>query len=672
MGIRSMVLAAALLVIQGSVAFAPAIAQEKGMEPATVPAPASARSPLMVDLEAFADGAIAESMQDLDPTAALLSVVRGDEAFAKGYGVADIATGRRADQTTLFGIGSISKTFTWLAVMILVDEGKLDLDADVNTYLKSFQIAPAFDTPLTMNHLLAHRSGFEESNPWFYAPYAGESLGDLLARTIPARVAAPGERTAYTNWGSALAALIVQDVSGQAYDAFVQQRILDPLGMVSTTLHDPVSIMPRAYNPPQLDARMATAYRLKKGLPEAQRYLGFEPAYPMGSAALDARDAATYMRALLDGTQHAGGRLVSARTWDAFQRRLFTDREGADDFVGGFRHQEIAGYPAFGHQGGSSFSATMKLIPELRMGIFLAVNSRSGWSDGRALARMLVLRAEGKAFDAMSLPAPIDADGAKALAGKYSPNRRTFSQAERVADLGSDMVATANPDGSVLLSSGSESSRYVPVGNDIWMDTRGERIKAYRDSDGKVFRLSGLAIQTMDRMGPLQSSSDFYLLFGLAVLLSISTLLGAWWRWGRTIAVDRWGHRLRWLPPIVAAIWLALALSVAWLGLVIAGIEVSEFQAGKSSYPPIAAKFVLSLSLLAAIAAGVLLVALVPAWVASGWSLWRRVHLSIYAVVLVLAVIAMWNWNMIGKPLFDPAGSALQDGNLAGAAGGWS
>ncbi len=652
MGFGSSALIAALVTLScGAVVPASAQTNERDVESSQVAG--SAASSSIRDLEAFADGAIASSMQDLDPTAAFLSVVRGDEEIVKAYGVANIAKGQRADTSTLFRVGSISKTFTWLSVMILIDEGKLDPNANVNRYLKSFQIPDAFDKPLTMNDLMAQRSGFEESNPWFFSSDPDEGLAEILARTIPERVAAPGERTAYTNWGSALAALIVQEVADEPYDRFVRRRILDPLGMTSTTLRDPVSVMPRPYNRPDLDARMATPYRLKGGLPEAQRYLGFEPAHPMGSAALDARDAATYMRALLDGTQHPGGRLISAQTWNAYQTRLFTDRIGADDFVGGFLHEEIAGHAAFGHQGGSQFSASMKLIPELDMGVFIAVNSRTGLGDGRALARQLVLRAEGRTFDALSLPAPIDTDSAMELVGTYSPNRRTFSKGERFANLGTDTVITANEDGSVVMARGNDRTRYVPVGNDIWLDTRGERIKAYRDETGKVFRLSGWSIETVDRMGVLQSTASFYWTFGLAVLLSMTTLLGEWFRWGRSIAVRPLGQKLRWLPVTVAGIWLLLALSVVWLTLVIAGVSVTDFQAGELSWPPPAAQVVLSLSVLAAISCGLQLLALVPVWLASGWSLWRRIYLTVYTAVLVLAVLAMWHWNMIGKPLTE-------------------
>lgn len=125
----------------------------------------------------------------------MVAVVRGDEAFAKAYGIADLETARPADSTTLFRVGSISKTFIWLSVMMLVEEGKIDLDLDVNAYLTQFKIPETFDQPITMNHLLAHRTGFEDTYQYFFHPRHDVSLAEGLGRAVPERVAPPGERT---------------------------------------------------------------------------------------------------------------------------------------------------------------------------------------------------------------------------------------------------------------------------------------------------------------------------------------------------------------------------------------------------------------------------------------------------------------------------------------------
>ena len=117
-----------------------------------------------VELEAFIDGMMAAHMPSRDIPAATIAVVKdGELFFAKGYGFADREnrTPVEAD-TTLFRIASISKLFTWTAVMQLAERGQLDLDADVNTYLKSFQIPATYPEPITMKHLLSHTPGFEE------------------------------------------------------------------------------------------------------------------------------------------------------------------------------------------------------------------------------------------------------------------------------------------------------------------------------------------------------------------------------------------------------------------------------------------------------------------------------------------------------------------------------
>src|SRR6516164_643471 len=110
------------------------------------------------DLEAFFDGAINVQLESKHIAGAVVSVVAGDKVvFKKGYGYADVEARRHVDpDKTLFRIASISKLFTWTAVMQQVEEGKLDLDADVNTYLKDVQIPPAFDKPVTLKNLLTH------------------------------------------------------------------------------------------------------------------------------------------------------------------------------------------------------------------------------------------------------------------------------------------------------------------------------------------------------------------------------------------------------------------------------------------------------------------------------------------------------------------------------------
>jgi len=130
----------------------------------TAAAPTSVGPTNPAELEAFIDGMMAAHMRSRMIPAATIAVVKdGKLFFAKGYGFADREKKIpvKAD-TTMFRPGSTSKLFTWTAVMQLVERGKLNLDADVNTYLKNFQIPATYPEPITMKHLLTHTAGFEE------------------------------------------------------------------------------------------------------------------------------------------------------------------------------------------------------------------------------------------------------------------------------------------------------------------------------------------------------------------------------------------------------------------------------------------------------------------------------------------------------------------------------
>ena len=114
-------------------------------------------------MEAFLDKLLGREMEKHHIAGAAVSVVKdGKLFFAKGYGYADLENGIPVDpEQTIFRIGSVAKLFTWTAVMQLVEQGKLDLDADINTYL-DFRIPDTYPQPITLKHLLTHTSGFED------------------------------------------------------------------------------------------------------------------------------------------------------------------------------------------------------------------------------------------------------------------------------------------------------------------------------------------------------------------------------------------------------------------------------------------------------------------------------------------------------------------------------
>ena len=142
-------------------------------------------------------------------------------------------------ENTVFEWGSISKTFIWVSVMQLKEEGKIDLYADIRSYLpEGFLKNLHYDKPVTMLHLMNHTAGFEEQllDLRYFENDEELPLSEVLSAYQPEQVFLPGEVSAYSNWGAALAAFVVERVSGQSYKEYVKEHILKPLNMNNTSM----------------------------------------------------------------------------------------------------------------------------------------------------------------------------------------------------------------------------------------------------------------------------------------------------------------------------------------------------------------------------------------------------------------------------------------------------
>src|SRR5204862_5866612 len=163
------------------------------------------------DLEAFLDALIPAQLQSRDIAGAVISVVKdGHVLLAKGYGYADFAAKKPvvADKT-LFRPGSISKVFTATAVMQLVEQGKLDLDRDVNEYL-DFAIPKTYPEPVTLRRLLTHTAGFEETLKNLFVAHESDlkPLRTYLVNQMPPRIFSTGKVVSYSNYGFTVAVYI--------------------------------------------------------------------------------------------------------------------------------------------------------------------------------------------------------------------------------------------------------------------------------------------------------------------------------------------------------------------------------------------------------------------------------------------------------------------------------
>src|SRR5438477_2969197 len=187
-------------------------------EAAVTVAPPSANAPTAVhsldapDLEAFFDGIIPLQLERSDVAGASVLVMKdGKLLLQKGYGFTNAKDKKPVDPaTSIFRLASISKLFTWVSVMQLQEEGRLDLDADVNTYL-DFKIRDAFGKPITLRNLMTHTGGFEEETRdiILIKPNSTPTLREFLIANQPRRLFPPGLVPAYSNYGVGLGSYIV-------------------------------------------------------------------------------------------------------------------------------------------------------------------------------------------------------------------------------------------------------------------------------------------------------------------------------------------------------------------------------------------------------------------------------------------------------------------------------
>ncbi|MBI1867068.1 MAG: serine hydrolase [Methylocystis sp.] len=376
------------------------------------------------------------------PGAVVVVATREGLVFAKGYGLADIEAKRpfTAD-ATLVRPGSISKLFTGVAVMQLVDQGKLDLDRNVEEYLDFPIPTPEGGVPVTLRRLLTHRAGFEEhAKSLFSRDREPELLGRWLARSLPLRLFPRGDVPAYSNYGFALAGYIVERVSGEPFAAYVARHILEPLGMSRSTFRQPL--------PETLAAMMAKGYRAAdKPLPFFETIAGA----PAGALSATGTDMARFIRALLNGGALDGVRILSK---ERLEEMTAPQDSTAAGYLGlaffGTKHN---GYDAIGHGGGTlAFLSDLELLPAQGFGVFVSFDGMQTTMDTPQIANAIAERFLPKTGEADNPGNAAFADNSK-IAGVYHSSRRAESTFVKVADLVSQLYVRIDKEGRASISS---------------------------------------------------------------------------------------------------------------------------------------------------------------------------------------------------------------------------
>ena len=438
-----------------------------------------------VDVEAFLAGFMPMQLEREDIAGAVVCVVKdGKVLFTRGYGYSNVEKKTPVSpDSTLFRPGSISKLFTWTAVMQLVQQGKLDLDRDINDYL-DFKVPPAFDKPITLRNLMTHTPGFEETIKELFIPEDKKivPLKDYLTHHMPERIFPPGEVPAYSNYGATLAGYIVERVSGRPFNDYVTENIFQPLGMQHSSFAQPL--------PAGLKPLMSEGYELGSDKPKPFEVL--EPS-PAGSLSTTATDLSHFMIAHLQEGKYENAQVLSpevTRQMHSRQPGFHPDLNAMDL---GFYEENRNGHHIIGHGGDTLyFHSDLHLMLDANVGFYVSYNSAGkGQISGRSA---LWLHFLDRYFPYTPPPIPKIASAesdARAVAGYYLTSRRQEGSFIEVINPFRETHVVPEKDGMIKITPFKDFNGQIKTWREIapmvYRDANGQdRIAFRKDRNGRL------------------------------------------------------------------------------------------------------------------------------------------------------------------------------------------
>lgn len=606
----------------------------------TRPAPTLNRQ----DLEHFADSAFKDYVEG--PTAPSLAVivVRGDSAlFQKGYGFENESRKAVSPESTIFNIASVSKLFVMTAVMQLADAGRVQLDDPVAKYLDGVKVPPG----VTVRQLLTHMSGLD-------APFMRDvvarpdqmvSLDTFFARNPPRAGRQPGREIRYSNHGMALAALIVERVSGEPFDAYVERHIFAPLGMQSSTFLQPA--------PPALAGRVATA--------GAGRVPNLLLPYPAGSMISTVGDIGLFMRAHLNGGRSQDVRILSEESAKAAQSRQWSANPRVPGVGLGFFESDIGGQRGLFHTGARTHFSLLYLLPDHEVGIFVVHSMRQG-GPFQQMRTDFVRAFVKRYFPADSIPTMALSSGreqrSQRLAGVYRPMLLSTTTIERAVQLAADTRVLANEDGSLDVSiPAGRTLRVVEQYPGVYRATDGvggELAIGFSDTMGTASTRMSLSGSTQDpvsfdrlewyEQGKLHAIILGAAYFILATFFIVSLIMRAMGRLGGRAKMEYSADARRaWRLAVVASAFL-FAAPVCGALLMIFG----QGDAAAAEGVRRAMTAALALALIGSVVAVGTIPFSIIAWRRKYWSVPRRLYYVTTAVAAAVLVPLLAYYHLLG------------------------
>jgi len=618
--------------------------------PQAVAPPGASHALEKTDLEAFFDGIVPLQLERSDVAGATVLVMKdGKDLLRKGYGFSDVAKKKPVDpETTMFRLASISKLFTWISIMQLAEQGKLDIDADVNKYL-DFEIAPAFGKPISLRNLMTHTGGFEEEirDVLLTDPKQATPLRDFLIANQPRRIFPPGEVPAYSNYGVGLGGYIVQRVSGEPFEQYVAEHIFQPLGMKHSSFKQPLA--------EDLLPFPSDGYRNNTEKP-AVGFEIFNPA-PAGGVSSTASDMGRFAQALLNGGEWEGHRILKPETLSSMWTKQFGTSDALPAMCMGFYQTWRNGLRFVGHGGDLiAFHSLFLLEPKEKLVIFISYNSAGSANK----TRTEILTAFADRYYPYSQKPDFQKganDDLKAIAGTFQATRRSESNKLKIGSLLGQSEATVDKDGVLKVDDFKDlrghTRQWKPIGKDLWQEAEDQgRMVAIRDSSGKIIRIAVSFPSVQFERVPWYENSQTILsiLMGSLVVLA-AVVVASLLRLGRRIFLSKrpplkqqpGSVRLTLGSKLSAATWMVLTIGI--------GVLMSRLE-NETMLPTHALdKYFVMMNIVTGIAILLSLFAIF-----AGLRVWRRSDIRFisklkFSLVAAACVFLTWfsvHWHLIG------------------------
>ena len=415
---------------------------------------------------------IAREMAEKDLPAVSIALVDDQQiVWANGFGFADPTAKTPATAETVYRVGSVSKLFTDIAVMQLVEQGKLDINAPVTRYLPSFHPKNNFDKAITLRQLMSHRSGLVREPPvGNYFDPTEPSLAKTIASLNETKlVYAPETHVKYSNAGVATVGYVLEKTQGQPFAKYLKRSVLDPMGL------DHSSFEPT----PEITKSLAKAYMWTidgRTFPAPTFELGISPA---GSMYTTVKDMGRFMSVLFAGGRGSKGQLLTQSTLDEMWKPQYAKPGAKTGFGIGFGISEMDGHRKIGHGGAIyGFATQLSALPDDKLGVVVvttkdAANAVTAHIADLALKAMLAVR-DGKSIPEPAKTSPVAPDRAKLLAGRYMNGPKGF-----------DLTDSSRNQLSILSTEGGSPAVLRSSGNDLMVDGKlafGPRISPDGDS----------------------------------------------------------------------------------------------------------------------------------------------------------------------------------------------